>query len=107
MSALDNGDATKEEETMIDTSIEAYERLPEFIGGHEDKIMNFLRHFRHGGITHMIAKELDMQEIQVNRRMSKLERDGKVYRPGLKKITPSGRKAYVWVLTNKYSEWRI
>ncbi len=92
-----------------ETSQEAAEHAQEFIGNHEILILQVLAIFRNlgeiGGLTkNEIARgvkrmdNLDIDSVQVCRRMKKLEEDGKVVRTELKRKNANGHQETVWRL---------
>lgn len=81
-----------------ETSNEAFRSLtPDMITKHHNKIIIALRKL--GEATYEeIARAVKMERHQVGRRLSELEREQIVYKPGNKKSTKSGRHAFVYRL---------
>lgn len=48
-----------------------------------------------------IAEKAGLDRHQVGRRLSELERDQKVFKPGIQTLTKSGRKAFNYCLRNQ------
>lgn len=67
---------------------------------HHGKIILALKEIG-SGIYEQIADFIGMDRHQVGRRLSELEREGIVWKPGLKANTKSGRQAYIYQLTGQ------
>lgn len=53
------------------------------------------------GTYEEISAAIKMPKDKVWKRMSELNRDGLIYRPGNKRLLKSGRSGYTWMLTGK------
>lgn len=84
-------------QTLPDTSHEAWARAKPMISGHHAKILAALQVLGQE-TAEGIAKFLCMEHSQINRRVSEMERLELIYKPGLKKLTKTGRNAYVWCI---------
>lgn len=69
---------------------------------HHGKIILALKELG-SGTYEQIATFLGMDRHQIGRRLSELERDGIVWKPGLKLPTKSNRQAYIYQLTGSSS----
>ena len=67
---------------------------------HHGKIILALKEIGSGNYE-QIANFLGMDRHQVGRRLSELEREGIVWKPGLKSNTKSGRQAFIYQLTGQ------
>lgn len=54
-----------------------------------------------GGTFHEISRETGLKEDQVWKRLSEMEEQHRVYKTGLTRTNPSGRKSTVWQLISK------
>lgn len=81
------------------TSLEAYKMLPdEMKERHHSKILKALGELKLA-IGEEIALKVGMDKHQIGRRLSELERDQLIYKPGSKKNTSTGRPAFQYALT--------
>jgi hypothetical protein len=79
------------------TSHDAYAQAKPMIAGHHAKILEALKVLG-SDTAEGIAKHLCMEHSQVNRRVSEMERLELIYKPGGKKLTKTGRQAFVWCI---------
>lgn len=80
------------------TSIAAYKQaVPEMKAEHYRKIINALKELGSANYER-IAEKAGLDRHQVGRRLSELERDQKVFKPGIQTLTKSGRKAFNYSL---------
>lgn len=81
------------------TSLDAYKSVPdEMKERHHSKILNALKELKLA-IGEEIALKVGMDKHQIGRRLSELERDQLIYKPGSKKNTSTGRQAFQYALT--------
>lgn len=87
--------------TLPDTSHEAYKSIKgEILSNHHKQIIDTLAILKKA-TAEEIAIYLDWDDKnRAARRMSELEREQIVYKPGEKRKTKYGRNAYVYSLTN-------
>lgn len=83
---------------LPETSKEAHARVtPEMLSAHHSKIIKALE--RLGTATYEeMANYTGMDRHAIGRRLSELERMEIVYKPGEKRLTKSGRNAYLYTL---------
>lgn len=80
------------------TSIAAYKQaVPEMKAEHYRKIIQALEQLGSANYER-IAENAGLLPTQVGRRLSELERDQKVFKPGIQTLTKSGRKAFNYKL---------
>lgn len=85
---------------LPETSIAAFKQAgPEMKAEHYLKIIKALQQLGSANYE-VIAEKAGLKPTQVGRRMIDLERDQKVYKPGIQTKTKSGRKAFNYSLTN-------
>lgn len=83
-----------------DTSRAAYKAAAsEMIANHKQQILQALKILGQG-TGEQIASRARINYFQVQRRISELEKDGLVFKPGHKLPTKTGRLSYVWQLRN-------
>ena len=83
-----------------DTSKAAYRSASaEMISNHKQQILQALKQLKQG-TGEQIASRSKINYFQVQRRLSELERDDMVFKPGHKLPTKTGRLSYVWQLRN-------
>jgi predicted ArsR family transcriptional regulator len=88
---------------LPDTSKSAYKEAQKgLIESHKQRIIEALQSL---GIANYesIAAKAKMDKIACMRRLSELERDEVVYKPGSKALTKSGRMSYNYCLTERYT----
>ncbi len=87
---------------LPETSHEAYKMMnKELLSDHHKKIINALKVLRIA-TAEEIAIFLNWDDkSRASRRMSELERDQIIYKPGEKRKTKYGRNAFVYTLVNK------
>lgn len=79
---------------LPDTSISAYKEAQKgLIENHKERILEALERIGSGNYE-QIARAANLDKIATMRRLSELERDLKVYKPGMKSKTEAGRAAY-------------
>lgn len=84
------------------TSLEAYWALPpEQVSTHHSKIISAIRSLGGAATADMVAQKTGMQHVQINRRFIELAREEKIVNTKKKKLTRSGRNAFVFRLLNK------
>ena len=87
---------------LPDTSIEAYHSMTDdLLSDHHKKIINALTILKKATAEEIAAYLGWDDKSRSSRRMSELERDQIVYKPGEKKKTKYGRNAYVYELVKK------
>lgn len=85
-------------DNMPTTSLEAYHSVsPEMLTNHHKCILNALKRLK-SGTYEEIAAEVSMERHKIGRRLSELEREGVIYKPGEKRLTSTGRNAFVYKL---------
>lgn len=78
------------------TSLEAYHSVsPEMLTNHHKCILVALNVLK-SGTYEQIAEAVAMEKHQVGRRISEMERIGIIYKPGEKRLTSTGRNAFVY-----------
>ncbi len=83
------------------TSLEAYKSQDQsHISKQYDKIILALKSLK-AASAEQIANYLNMQHVQINRRMSEMERLQMVWKPGTKVPTNTGRSAFCWQLSSE------
>lgn len=83
-----------------DTSREAYKAATsEMIANHKQQILQALKILKQG-TGEQIASRAKLNYWQIQRRLSELEREDMIFKPGLKLPTKTGRLSYVWQLRN-------
>jgi predicted transcriptional regulator len=81
-----------------ETSLEAYRSLdPARLSDTYKKILLALTELGSGTFED-IAKKMKVDKSVVWKRLSELERNGIIYRPGTKKTLKSGRLGFVWMI---------
>ena len=65
-----------------------------------DKIIDGLKKLKVGGTFSEISMCIGVSPDHVWKRLSELERDGKIYNTGMTRKLPSGRAGSVWQLTS-------
>ena len=80
------------------TSLEAYRSLKAAdISRTKQRIISALQSINEGTMED-IAEKMGVNRDIVWKRLSELERDQKIYRPGTKKTLKSGKKGFTWKL---------
>lgn len=79
-----------------DTSHGAAERAAEFAGKHKARILEALRRSPNGATKDEISRVTGIDPVAVARRMRELANEGLVEDSGLRRPTPTGRRAIVW-----------
>ncbi len=83
------------------TSLDAYKSQDEsHIRKQYDGIVSALKVLKSAS-AEQIANHLKMQHVQINRRMSEMERLQMVWKPGGRVPTVTGRTAFAWQLTSE------
>lgn len=83
------------------TSLDAYKSQdPTHISKQYDGIVSALTVLKSAS-AEQIASYLKMQHVQINRRMSEMERLQMVWKPGGRVPTVTGRSAFAWQLTSE------
>lgn len=83
---------------LPDTSISAWRQAKmEFVENHKAKIIAALQSIGEGNYER-ISSYCGLESHAVMRRLSELEREGKVIKPGTKSATAAGRMAYNYKL---------
>lgn len=81
-----------------ETSLEAYHAVsPEMLTNHHKSILNALKRLKSGNYEE-IAASVSMERHQIGRRLSELEREGVIYKTSEKRLTSTGRSAFVYKL---------
>ena len=81
-----------------DTSKQAYERSRPSAKALRDRIMNFKSWLKNGATSDELAEIMGVTMEEVARRMPELEKAGKVYKTGQRRLTRKGCSATVWKL---------
>lgn len=83
---------------LPETSLEAYHSVsPEMLTNHHKNILIALNKLKSGNYE-QIADAVSMERHQIGRRLSEMERMGIIYKPGEKRVTSTGRNAFVYKL---------
>jgi len=83
-----------------DTSRAAYKAAnSEMIANHKQQILQALKILKQG-TGEQIASRAKLNYWQIQRRLSELEKDELIFKPGHKLPTKTGRLSYVWQLKN-------
>lgn len=87
-----------------ETSEAAYRSLdPDKLNERYTKILAALGRIKEGTFE-QIAKEAKLEDKVVWKRLSELEKNGLIYRPGNKRKLRSGRDGFTWMLTGAVTE---
>ena len=89
---------------MKDTSVEAFESVKPTIENKQSIILKAMERIGRPATTEVIACHCTLNHSQVWKRMSELERAGKVFCTDLKAVNSSGRSARKWQLTGTQSQ---
>lgn len=90
------------EKKLPDTSHEAYKKMSnEILSNHHQLIVNALNVLKKATYEEIAAYLNWDDKNRAARRLSELERNQIIYKPGEKKTTKTGRNAYVYSLINK------
>lgn len=81
---------------MKETSVEAYHSVKEKVISDKAIVLHTMRTASQPMTSQQIADRCTLDYYQVSRRMSELERDGKVECTQEIALNKSGRKAYKW-----------
>jgi len=84
--------------TVKKTSLEAYRNLnPDSVAAIKKLIIETLKVIGSGS-SHQIADYCGKSEDKIRKRLSELEREELIWKPGHRVATKSGNTAYVWAL---------
>lgn len=90
--------------SLPSTSHDAYAQAKPMMASHYAKIIEALKKLK-SATAEQIAYHLNMDHSQINRRVSEMEREQMIYKPGIKKKTKTGRQAFVWCIVGEpYTE---
>lgn len=86
----------RDSKQLPSTSLEAYAAVsPEMLTNHHKCILVALNVLK-SGTYEQIAEAVAMEKHQIGRRISEMERMGIIYKPGEKRLTSTGRNAFVY-----------
>lgn len=75
-----------------------------FRESHKERILNALKELRVGGTHEEIARAAGLRPDQVWKRLSELERDGKIFDTKLTRKLSTGVKGIVWQVKREFKQ---